>query len=163
MFPLDTSTRAGRMMEAGRVTVTFRSIRTGEHITILAKARGKDANDRWTATPLAEALVVFFEVPNQEGWNDKVGKFTSRGSFIADRLADHARVFCAKRLLDFVAGRPMPDGIEALEEGAGFYSFAADNEWILASELALNFRDRLAHRRGVFFFSEIGKRFVTKF
>ena len=116
MFPVDLSTRAGRMMAAGRVTVTFRSERTGEHITILAKARKKDENDKWSRGPLDEALVVFFEVPNQEGWNDKVGKATRRAGFTPDRLADRARVFCAERLLDYVAGRPMPAGLEAFEE-----------------------------------------------
>lgn len=117
MFPLDTTTRAGRMMEAGRVTVTFRSVRTGEHITLTAKARGKDeATDQWISTPLADALVVFIEVPNQEGWNDKVGKVTRRAGFTPDRNADAARAFCARQLLNFLAGSPMPDGLEAHEE-----------------------------------------------
>lgn len=117
MFPLDTTTRAGRMMEAGRVTVTFRSVRTGEHITLTAKARGKDeATDQWISTPLADALVVFIEVPNQEGWNDKVGKVTRRAGFTPDRNADAARAFCARQLLNFLAGSPMPAGLEAHEE-----------------------------------------------
>src|SRR6187431_837366 len=115
MFPLDLNTRAGRMLEAGRVTVTFTSARTGEHITILAKARGKDENDKWVATPLAQALVVFFEVPNSGDWNDKVGKATRRAGFVADPRADAARAFCARLLLDFVAGKPMPEGLTAQE------------------------------------------------
>jgi hypothetical protein len=36
-------------------------------------------------------------------------------------------------------------GIETFEEVAGFNSFAADYEWILASKFALHFRDRRAH------------------
>ncbi len=53
--------------------------------------------------------------------------------------------------------------IDTVEQVAGLDAFAADDEWILASELTLNFRDCLAHRRGVLFFSEIGEWFVTKF
>ncbi len=116
MFPLDLTTRAGRMLEAGRVTVTFTSEATGQHITILAKARGKDpATDKWIATPLADALVVYFEVPNQGEWNDKVGKATRRAGFTPDPRADEARVFCARQLLRFVAGQPLPAGLTAQE------------------------------------------------
>jgi hypothetical protein len=115
MFPLDLSTRAGRMMEAGRVTVTFTSPHTGEHVTILAKARGKDENDQWVSTPLADALVVFFEVPNSQGWNDKVGKATRSKGFVPDARADAARTFCARQLLRFVAGEPLAAGLTAQE------------------------------------------------
>jgi len=117
MFPLDTTTRAGRMLEAGRITVTFRSTATGEHITLTAKARGKkEGSEKWVSVPLADALVVFIEVPNQEGWNDKVGKVTRRGGFVPDGSADPARVYCAHKLLDFVAGEAMPAGLEVFEE-----------------------------------------------
>ena len=53
--------------------------------------------------------------------------------------------------------------IDTVEQVAGVDAFAADDEWILASELTLDFLNRIAHRRGVLFFSEIGKWFVTKF
>ena len=53
--------------------------------------------------------------------------------------------------------------IDTFEYVAGGDTFAADNERILASKLALDLLNRIAHRLRVFFFSEIGKRFVTKF
>lgn len=116
MFATDETTRAGRMMSAGRVTVTFTSPHTGEHITVAAKSRKPDENGKWVGCPLAEAKVVFFSVPNQTGWDDKVGKFTRAGGFTPDHNADPARVFCAKQLVKFVAGEPTAPGLECREE-----------------------------------------------
>jgi hypothetical protein len=45
----------------------------------------------------------------------------------------------------------------------GGNSFAADNERILAPELALDLLERRAHRLRVLFFGEICKWFVAKF
>src|SRR5438067_12115959 len=53
--------------------------------------------------------------------------------------------------------------INAVEFAAGLDAFAANDEWVFAAQLALHFVERGAHRRRVFFFSEIGKWFVTKF
>src|SRR5438105_2308029 len=53
--------------------------------------------------------------------------------------------------------------IDALERAAGLDAFAADDERILPTEFALNLVERGAHRRGILFFGEIGKWFVTKF
>jgi hypothetical protein len=112
---LDTTKRAARMLEAGRVTVTFTSP-SGQHITITAKSRAK-IDDRWQGVPLAKATILFFEVPNHDnGFNDKVGKLTGRGGFVADRNADPARVYCAKMLLAYVAGRPTPPSLVIQEE-----------------------------------------------
>lgn len=114
MFPLDTTLRAARMIEAGRLTLTFRSP-TGQHITITAKARGTDESGKWVGTSLAEAKVVFVEVPNDGGWNDKVGKITRRAGFVADRNADPARVYCAEMMLRYVAGQSLPPSLEVFE------------------------------------------------
>src|SRR5215216_4988602 len=54
-------------------------------------------------------------------------------------------------------------GINTVERVAGGNSFPTDDERIFASKLTLNFFERRAHRLRVFFFSEICKRFVTKF
>src|SRR6185503_18178275 len=43
-------------------------------------------------------------------------------------------------------------GIDTVEQVAGLDAFAADDEWILASEFAPHLLNRLAHRRGVLFF-----------
>ncbi len=110
-----TDNRAARMLSAGRVTVTFRSP-SGQHITILAKARGTNDAGKWIATPLAEAKVIFFEVPNDEGWNDKVGKYTRSRGFVADANADDARAYCAKQLLAYVTGQRTAPGLEIAEE-----------------------------------------------
>lgn len=114
MLPLDISLRAARMLEAGRLTATLRT-GAGEHVTLTLKARGKDG-ERWVGKPLAEALVVFVEVPNQAGWNDKVGKVTWSRGFTADSRADYVRVALAEHLLAYVGGTPLPEGIEIFEE-----------------------------------------------
>jgi len=116
MFALNTSLRAARMMEQGRVTVTFRSP-TGSHITITAKAKAPRENGQgWTTVPLAEARVVYFEVPNETGWNDRVAKMTRNGGFVAEANADPARVFCAKQLVRFLGGLETPTSLEIFEE-----------------------------------------------
>lgn len=117
MFPVDETTRAGRMLAAGNVSVTFRSAATGQHITIRAKCRKPDENNKWVNCPLAEAKVVFLSVPNAGGgWDDKVGKVTRAKGFVADPNTDRAREFCARQLLAYVQGKDMPNGLEALEE-----------------------------------------------
>lgn len=111
----DLDTRAGRMFAAGRLTVTFTSAQTGEHITVTAKSRKKDG-ENWVSCPLDEAMVVFFSVPNAGGgWDDKIGKFTYGKGFVADPRADAARVFCAKQLVVFAEGRELPSGLTAQE------------------------------------------------
>lgn len=112
---LDTTKRAARMLEAGRVTVTFTSP-SGQHITITAKCRA-NVDGKWQAVSLANATVMFFEVPNHDrGFNDRVGKLTGRNGFTPDRNADPARVYCAKALLAYVAGKPTAPSLEIKEE-----------------------------------------------
>jgi hypothetical protein len=113
----DLTTRAGRMLAAGRLTVTFTSLDTGEHITITTKSRKPDENGKWVACPLDEAKVIFFSVPNAGGgWDDKVGKFTYGKGFVEQPGADPARVYCAKQLVVFAEGRELPSGLRAQEE-----------------------------------------------
>lgn len=118
MFQVDTNTRAGRMLAAGRLTVTFTSEQSGEHITITAKCRKPGENGGpWTACRLDEAKVVFLSVPNAGGgWDDKVAKVTAARGFVADPRADRPRVFCAQMLLAFAQGKEMPHGLVAQEE-----------------------------------------------
>src|ERR1035437_877136 len=116
MFPLDTSLRAARMREQGRVTVTFRSP-TGQHITITAKAKApRDNGKGWTTVPLAQAKIVYFEVPNSDGWNDRIAKMTHRGGFVVDSTTFEARVFCARQLVRFLSGQSLPPSLEVFEE-----------------------------------------------
>lgn len=114
---LDTTKRAARMLQAGRVTVTFKSP-SGQHITITAKCRApKESGNGWETSSLDRAKLIFFSVPQagEGGWDDKVGRLNSRG-FTPERNADPARIWCAKQLLAFVAGQPLPAGLEAHEE-----------------------------------------------
>lgn len=115
MIQLDPSKRAARMLAAGRLTVTFRSP-SGQHITLTAKCRAPQDDGRWVASSLADAKVVFIEVPNQEGWNDKVAKVTRAKGLVPDPHADDARVYCARMLLRYVAGESLPPSLEVFEE-----------------------------------------------
>lgn len=115
MLRLDLTKRAARMLEQGRVTMTFRSP-SGSHITLLAKCRGKTDAGKWVATNLAEAKLLFIEVPNEGGWNDKVGKVTRSGGFTPERHADDARVFCARQMLSYLTGGQTAAGLEIFEE-----------------------------------------------
>ena len=116
MIPLDTTTRAARMLSAGRLTVTFRSP-SGTHITLTAKCRApNDATGKWEGSTLAAAKVIFIEVPNPEGWNDKVGKVTRSKGFTPDPNTDEARAYCARMLLRYVAGESLPPSLEVHEE-----------------------------------------------
>lgn len=115
LIAVDASTRAGRMLAAGRLTATFRSP-TGTHITLTAKCRKPNDSGKWIGCPLSEAVVVFFEVPNQTGWNDRVAKLTRSKGIVVDPNADPARAWCVKQLLAFVAGQPTATGLEVFEE-----------------------------------------------
>lgn len=105
-FHPDESTRAGRMMMAGRVKVTMTSPTTGDHITILFKCIADNRNRQykgnvdknWIECSYPDATHVFAEVPNASGeWNDKVGTYYPRTGkwFDADR-ADKSRVWAAQ-------------------------------------------------------------------
>jgi hypothetical protein len=104
------------MFDGGRVTVTFTSPKTGDHITVAAKSRRPDDSGKWVGSTLAESKVIFFEVPNDSGFGDKIGKYTDGKGFVPAASADPARVFCAKQLLALVQGQPLAAGLVAQEE-----------------------------------------------
>jgi hypothetical protein len=119
MITLDLTNRAARMLEGGRLTATFVSPHSGLHITVNAKCRKAPAQPggKWTASTLAEANIIFLTVPNASGgWADKIGKWTPARGFVADAGADQARAYCAKTLLDWVQGLPVPPSLQILEE-----------------------------------------------
>lgn len=113
--PADTlgDTFLGGVLAAGKLVATMRSKLTGEHITIRMNAKAKgDATGRWRTVPYAKAGHVFIDVPNQDGWPDRIGTYypphsSSRwaGSLYADRTADTARVWVARKLLDICVGQ----------------------------------------------------------
>ena len=115
---LDLNLRAARMLEQGRVTVTFVSGKTGQHITIRARCRkpGSDPSQSWEICPLAEARVINFDVPNSQGFPDKVARYSVGRGIVVERGADPARVYCAQQLLNFVTGKALPPSLTAMEE-----------------------------------------------
>ena len=119
MFEVSSQSRAGRMLQAGRLTVTFRSP-SGQHVTIQAKCRRpRQGSSGWEGCALSEAKVVFFQVPNsQGGYADRVAKYTERDGFSPDTNADPARTWCAKQLLRYVNDQMLPEGLEAFEENS---------------------------------------------
>lgn len=121
----DTDTRAGRMLAAGQVTATVKSLKTGDHITLkfrcIADNRDRQYDDasrkNWIACPLADATHVFVEVPGASGdWADKVGTFYPRtGKWYSDDRADAARVYAAAMVGHWINGVQF-DNAEVLEE-----------------------------------------------
>lgn len=71
----------------------------------------------WEACSLADAKVLFIQVPAADGgYGDKVAKVTRSKGLVPDTNADPARVWCARQLLRMVAGQPLAEGLEAFEE-----------------------------------------------
>ena len=116
MLQVNTNTRAGRMLEAGRLVVTLKSLVSGEHMTLKLRARTIDGG-KWHGSDLEHAKVLFIEVPSNS-WDrkDKVAKVTRRGGFQADSHADPARVWAAKQVLAYVAGGSLHPKLELKEE-----------------------------------------------
>lgn len=97
--------RAGRMMAAGRVKVTLKDLTSGEHITVLYKSFAdnrqrqykENLQTNWVPCPLVDCTHLFCEVPNQSGWNDKVGTYYPKtGRWYDADNADPQRIEAAK-------------------------------------------------------------------
>src|SRR5215813_8433437 len=94
----------------------------------------------------------------------------SRSPTRNSRLARSSKEVCRQCGLDmFFAGLLVnPDdlrwlgGIEGLDLLRGLDVFAAQDEVVLAAQLAANFFDRRAHLAGVFFAAEINRRLVAE-
>lgn len=105
-------TRAGRMLAAGRVTLTVVSPKTGAHISIKLTAKFDNRDQvrgpkRWLSVPFAEATVVYVAVPRPDGWEDRVGAWNpGTKDFWADKNADPARVFAFREAVRYLAGEP---------------------------------------------------------
>lgn len=114
MINLDTTKRAARMLEQGRVTVTFQSP-SSQHITVRARCRKPGQNNGpWEVCPLAEAMVISFDVPSSTG-ADKIARYSRRKGFVPDRDADNARVWSARQLLRLVTGQSIPGALTVVE------------------------------------------------
>jgi Family of unknown function (DUF6011) len=135
-FVPDMSTRAGRMMSAGRCKVTVTRKETEEHITVFfncfADNRNKEFDSenskRWVNCQLADATHVFVEVPTPSGqYNDKIGTFYPRGNkwYEADNADPHrvrAAILSAMWLMDqsnpFTLGFTFQEAMECGRCGA---------------------------------------------
>lgn len=117
MIQLDTANlRAARMMEGGRLVATLRSP-TGAHITLKLRCRKapEKQGGKWLGCTLAEATILFIEVPS-DGWGDRVARVTRSRGFQPDAKADPKRVWAARALLSWLGGFPVAEGLEIMEE-----------------------------------------------
>lgn len=98
-------TRAGRMLAAGTLTATIKSLRTGDHITIKATCKAK-VDGRWQRAEFADATHVFFVVPSSTGWGDKVGTWRPQTGrwYTDDYQTDAARIWAALEALRVACG-----------------------------------------------------------
>lgn len=107
---LDLDTRAGRMLAAGNVVVTVKSLKTGEHITVKLASRLKNDSGRgkkWQPAGPDEATHIFASVRSADraGWDDKIGTYYPRnGRFYEDNNADPARVWAAAAVFQWLNG-----------------------------------------------------------
>lgn len=69
----DQTTRMGRMLAAGTVTVTVTSAKTGKHISVRIDCCRR--TDRWERVPFAQASHVFI---NEEPQGTRIGTFYPR-------------------------------------------------------------------------------------
>jgi hypothetical protein len=126
-MPPNETKRAGRMLSAGRVSVSITSKRTQEHITVrfkCCKDNREGEGKNWPQVPFMEATHIFIDVPRPEGFGDKIGTFyPGSGKFYADRNADSARVWAASAIARWVSCgddadvlRPILDRVEITEE-----------------------------------------------
>jgi hypothetical protein len=123
----DETTREGRMLAAGRLTVTVTSARTGEHITISVACKVR-TSEGWEKCRFDEASHVYFNVPSSS-WADRVGTFYPRtGRFFRDGEsdsnpegnADPARVWAALAVLRLACeGAQHPQASYAVADRCG--------------------------------------------
>lgn len=126
-FSPDLSTRAGRMMAAGRVKVTVTGKETGNHITVLLKCIADNRNRQydaesmknWIECDLGPCTHLFAEVPNESGWNDKIGTFYPKtGKWYDADNADPKRVTAAKMVAQWLTGDKQRENLFTFQEAA---------------------------------------------
>src|SRR5215208_4828276 len=78
------------------------------------------------------------------------------------RLLDGRRGQLLRGLVEAADDFGLLRGVRALQKVPGLDSLAADDERVLAPQLALDLRERLAHRARVLFFREVRERLVAE-
>lgn len=127
---IDDEHPIGLAFQAGKLVVTTRSLRSGEHITLRFRASAKVAG-RWREMPYHLASHVFIDVPNTSddgSFNDKVGTLYPphspmrwAGWLYPDPNADATRLWTARKVLEVVVGQAhshVEDRYEMLLEAA---------------------------------------------
>lgn len=111
-FPVDAAptyvipheaSRATQMLIAGDLTVTVRSLKSGEHITVRCVAKRKRAN-RWERCRYELATHVFITVrrPDETAWPDKIGTWYPQSRrFYADDNVTPARLWAAAQVIRY--------------------------------------------------------------
>lgn len=81
---INTETRLGRMLEAGRLTATVTSKVTGQHLTVTIKSLAKPDGARgWQAVPFAEGTLIVVD-EGDGGWGaERIGRIRG-GDFIVE-------------------------------------------------------------------------------
>lgn len=84
------NTRLGRMLHAGRLTVTMQSKASGNHITLTFSSKAKIEN-KWQSVPFTEATHVFIN-QGQGGWGSpKIGTlYPKKGDLYLEKGFDTA-------------------------------------------------------------------------
>lgn len=78
MINLDT--RLGRMLDAGLLTATVTSKRTGHHLTVTIKCITKDeARGKWTITPFADAALRVAGEGDGGYGTERIGRVNAAG------------------------------------------------------------------------------------
>lgn len=97
-------TRLARMLEQGRLTVTVKSLKTGEHISLKFAAKAK-VDGSWKSVPFVDASHVF--VNKASDWTYRVGTYRPDVAvFSPANHVDAAFVFAATQVLDAAFGTP---------------------------------------------------------
>jgi hypothetical protein len=101
--------RIPTMFDAGRLTVTVRSARTGKHLTLKIAAKAR-VDGEWKTVPLEHATHVFI---NDDGvWPSRhaVGTFyPASGDFRPKHDADLAYIWAARAVLAFAVDGVVPE------------------------------------------------------
>lgn len=139
----NTETRPGRMLAAGRLTVTVKSLVSGKHITVEMKSLRKnddpDAEKTWEPVAFRDASHLFVQVPTSGDYRGrKVGtyyprsrkwysadgvapahEFAAMQAFrLAQGLATHAQAEVVEQSYCGVCGRELTDPV-SIERGIG--------------------------------------------
>jgi Family of unknown function (DUF6011) len=91
-----SQTRMGRMLAAGRVTVTMKSLKSGEHLTLTLKCSVKNDKGKWKNVPFAEATHVYITQGDGSWGSNKIATFYTKTGKIYFTSLSPAWRFAAK-------------------------------------------------------------------